>query len=477
MAGYGWRKDLALIEQIFAESYRFDFFQAVRLLQVITPRANGLGEGVQAEQEAVRLRSSLSADFAASEIETIRPADRPGVPPEMTVNFMGLAGAFGPLPRPLSERILDRVRRHDTAGRDFLDIFNHRLISLFFRIRQRHRAALSRGGPQHSNFARHLAALIGLGTKGLQGRLDGLPDRALLHCAGLLAVTPRSLHATERVVAAHFGVRVAGEAMIGRWVPLGPDQETRLGAGGRNSRLGSGFVLGSRYWDQNAAIRLNLGPLDLATFRQFLPIGDASPPLRSLVGLLAGYNTDCEVRLLLAAAEVPRLRLLTADGVRLGWTSWLVTQPPREDRAVVLLPSLDPGLQIEELIGSFEMFAGLERDALKALARLFRPRLLVPDEVIIREGERGRGMFFISSGAVEVVLPNERVRLGSGEFFGEMALLSGRPRGVDVVSLGYGRALELSAADFHEFLSIYPRAKAEIERIAEIRTRSGERRG
>jgi len=109
---------------------------------------------------------------------------------------------------------------------------------------------------------------------------------------------------------------------------------------------------------------------------------------------------------------------------------------------------------------------------LKALARLFRPRLLVPDELVIRRGDRGRGMFFISSGAVEVVLPQERVRLGSGEFFGEMALLDQRPRNSDVISLGYGRALELPAADFERFIAKYPHARAEIELTAAARVQA-----
>jgi CPA1 family monovalent cation:H+ antiporter len=133
---------------------------------------------------------------------------------------------------------------------------------------------------------------------------------------------------------------------------------------------------------------------------------------------------------------------------------------------------LDLGLKTEQLIGSFEMFSGLDRTELNALVRLFRPRLLVPDEMLIRKGERGRGMFFISSGAVEVRLPNQRVRLGSGDFVGEMALLSHQPRQADVVSLGYGRVLELAAADFDGFLTNYPRAKAEIERTAAARTAS-----
>jgi len=138
------------------------------------------------------------------------------------------------------------------------------------------------------------------------------------------------------------------------------------------------------------------------------------------------------------------------------------------------LPPLDLGLRTEELIRHFDMFAGLEGAELGALVRLFRPRLLVPDEVIIRKGDRGNAMFLISSGAVEVILPDDRVRLGSGDFFGEMALLSGRRRQADVVALGYCRVLVLSAADFQRFLREYPRAKAEIDRIAGERTRSNE---
>jgi len=150
----------------------------------------------------------------------------------------------------------------------------------------------------------------------------------------------------------------------------------------------------------------------------------------------------------------------------------------REHAAVRLmtdeLPPLDLGLRAEELIGQFEMFAGLGAAELKALARLFRPRLLVPEEVVIRKGDRGNAMFLISSGAVEVVLPNGGVRLGSGDFFGEMALLSRGRRQADVVALGYCRVLVLSAADFQRFLRDYPRAKAEIDRIADERARANE---
>jgi monovalent cation:H+ antiporter, CPA1 family len=134
-------------------------------------------------------------------------------------------------------------------------------------------------------------------------------------------------------------------------------------------------------------------------------------------------------------------------------------------------PPLDLGLRTEELIGKFEMFAALGPSEIKALARRFRPRLLVPDEIVIRKGDRGSEMFLISSGAVEVVLPAQRVRLGSGEFFGEMALLGNRLRQADVIALGYCRVLVLSAAELQRFLREYPAAKAEIDRVAAARNR------
>jgi monovalent cation:H+ antiporter, CPA1 family len=137
---------------------------------------------------------------------------------------------------------------------------------------------------------------------------------------------------------------------------------------------------------------------------------------------------------------------------------------------------LDLGLRAEELIGQFDIFAGLGPAERRALARRLRPRLLVPDEKVIRKGERGTEMFLISSGAVEVVLGDQRTRLGSGDFFGEMALLNRRRRQADVIALGYCRVLVLSVAEFGRFLREYPKAKAEIDRVAAARARENAER-
>ena len=87
----------------------------------------------------------------------------------------------------------------------------------------------------------------------------------------------------------------------------------------------------------------------------------------------------------------------------------------------------------------------------------------------MRKGERGDAVYFIASGAVEVLLPARRVRLGSGEFFGELALLSGRPRQADVVALTYCRLLVLRRSDFERFMKANPEARDTIRQTAEAR--------
>jgi monovalent cation:H+ antiporter, CPA1 family len=141
------------------------------------------------------------------------------------------------------------------------------------------------------------------------------------------------------------------------------------------------------------------------------------------------------------------------------------------------LRPVDLGLRTEELINRFEMFSGLDAHEIKALGRLFRPRLALPDERIVRKGDRGAHVFFISSGAVEVILPGKNKRLGRGDFFGEMALISGGRRTADVIAMGYCQLLVLSAADFRRFLATNQTAKAHIDRVVEARTTMNARSG
>jgi len=132
-------------------------------------------------------------------------------------------------------------------------------------------------------------------------------------------------------------------------------------------------------------------------------------------------------------------------------------------------PRFDIGLDTHRLTERLDILSGLDERQLGRVAMLLRPRFTVPNERIIRKGDRGDAVFFIVSGAVEVALPAGPVRLGSGEFFGEMALLSGRPRQADITALTYCRLLVLRKADFERFMTANPEAREAINRVAAAR--------
>jgi CPA1 family monovalent cation:H+ antiporter len=132
-------------------------------------------------------------------------------------------------------------------------------------------------------------------------------------------------------------------------------------------------------------------------------------------------------------------------------------------------PRFDLGLDTRELITRLDLLSGLNEQQLERVRRLLRPRFTVPNERIIREGDRADAVYFVASGAVEVVLPRQRVQLGTGDFFGEMALLTRQPRGADVIALTYCRLLMLRKSDFERFMAENPDARAEINRVAYAR--------
>lgn len=320
MATYGWRKAVAVKRALFDEGHGFGFFQAVRLLEAIYPDRVPPGEGLEPEREVVRFKSRVGLDFPASEVDRVREPRR-DEPAEMEVSILGLAGVQGPLPATVTQTVIERSFHKDHAFRDFLDLFNHRLLSLLYRARKKHRPALDRRSPDEGRVARCLFALIGLGEPGLRGR-TAAPDRMLLSYVGLLLPHPRSMVGLERMLQDALGVPVAVVPFRGRWLELEPEDRTRLGRPGRgtNHALGVDAVLGSRTWDQAAAFEVRLGPLAAAELLDLLPVGRGYRMLRALARFYVDDRYDVDVRLSCRPGEVPELRLGRAGDTRLGWS-------------------------------------------------------------------------------------------------------------------------------------------------------------
>ena len=338
MASYGWRDRRSVEDALFTEGHRFSFVQAVRLLEEMRLRANRTApaEGADPEREVVRFRHAVRMDFPPSDVEDVtRPANGDG-PVEMTVNVLGLAGALGPLPSAVSELIVERAFRKDTAFRDFLDIFNHRLVSLLYRARKKYRPALDPHGPDRGRVASVLQAFLGLATPNLLGRME-LPDRALLPYTGLVVDKQRSTIGLVRLLEDYFEVAVLVVPFRGQWNEIENDDLTYIGPSGMNQVLGRSAVLAKRIWDEEASIEVQLGPLTLDQFVAFLPIGRSHHALVAAVRYYLRGELGFLFRLQIAAGEVPELRIGRAEGAFLGWTTWLKTRPFAANDAQVRL--------------------------------------------------------------------------------------------------------------------------------------------
>lgn len=337
------RTDHSVEEHLFERGCEFRFFEAVRLLLRMLPDREQVGRGVAPGLEAVRFRSHQSLSFPPSEIHAVERRD--GEAPAMTVAFLGLTGPQGTLPHSYAEEILARSAKKQNAPAAFFDLFNHRLISLFYRAWEKHRLAVSweqeqtRGSARPGEgFTAYLFDLIGMGTAGLRDRMR-VRDQALLLYGGLIGQRPHSASALAGMLRDYFEVAVEVEQFRGKWFPLADDTLSYLAPEGSHNELGVGAVAGDAIWNPQARFRVVVGPLTYARFEAFLPGGEALEALRELVRFFAGPALEFDIQLVLLASEVPPC-LATDEAGRppmLGLSSWLDREHIPDDANDVIL--------------------------------------------------------------------------------------------------------------------------------------------
>ena len=120
----------------------------------------------------------------------------------------------------------------------------------------------------------------------------------------------------------------------------------------------------------------------------------------------------------------------------------------------------------QELADRFPLFAGLTLEQREVVLLHFTPRTAEPGERLFRAGDTADGVYFISQGEVEVAVAGQQIKLGAGEVFGEMALISGQPRSADVTALDYSKFAMLGERDFRQLLRKYPDIRSQLASLA-----------
>jgi len=325
-----------VIERLLDNPAAVEFHRAVHLLHAAIPGAAPIGGLGPVDRESVRFRPALDLGFPNSDVSQIQPrTDATGYTVEG--NFLGLYGISSPLPAYFTENLLHAD--DPTIERGFLDIFHHRLYSLFHRCWERMHIELGYRADGSDDFSRRAMGLAGLRHEDLSGERHTSPGR-LMNLAGSLSGQTRSVVQVESAIKAWFpDVPIVVESCVGTWVEVPPDQQNRLGMG--NCSLGTDCSLSNQVFDRASTFGLTIGPVPLDTYLRFLPSGDFMAELREVIELLNVDSLDYRVDLLLQPDDLPQLKLeglFSTDQTRLGWSTW-IGDPPKQPEPVSFIIS------------------------------------------------------------------------------------------------------------------------------------------
>ena len=358
MASKDGRSTGAVVDKIRTEPWDFDFFQAVRVLQLEAlqnladgkPQSTPVGGDTPPDREHLRFVSHLSFSYPGSTI-TKMSSDEQANLDQMTTSFMSMIGANGVLPRHYTQTLLDQGRSNDTATQEFYDLFHHRIVSLFYRAWEKTRFPIAWERTQRDPrttredlFTQSLYCLIGLGNAALRETSEtssvsrnrlSFSDQTMLFFAGMFSHRPRTAISLQRMVATLFGVDCEVSQFQGQWLQIESSDQTRmqtaLHPNGMNSSLGMDAMIGDRVWNIDSKIRVTLGPLRYKDFVRFTP-GEADfVRITQFVRSYIGPELDFEIQPILAAEDVPPTQLGGDKASRLGWMTWVLNAPRQED--------------------------------------------------------------------------------------------------------------------------------------------------
>lgn len=308
------------IEKLCAEPWRYGFLNVLRRLGA-DPHMPSIGCARRPRAEPFRLGQQPSLAFAPREIAEIGASNG-----RLKIRLFGLGmlGPNGPLPIHVTEIARDRKEsRHDSTLVDFLDIFHHRYLTLFYRAWSSAQAAAGLDRPDDERFSFYVASLFG--QKPDEIAKGKLPGHARMAASTHLVREARNPDGLRATLAQFFGAQVIIDEYVWQWIEVEPTEQSKLGTPGAPSVMGDGAMLGERVPDRQHKFRIVVGPLELDQYLRFTPQGADLPVLVEWVRAFVGYEFAWELELRIKAHSAPPAAIGGSE--RLGWSGWLGRSP------------------------------------------------------------------------------------------------------------------------------------------------------
>jgi type VI secretion system protein ImpH len=214
----------ALFDDLERQPWAHDFFALMRRVDALRPDLPRTGLARRPSQEALRLGQVPEMDFAPAALSSfVRPAQGS---PRLGVRFFGLLGPQGPMPLHVTEYVRERLRQHgDPTLTHFLDLFHHRLLTLFYNAWAQAQPTVHFDRPADDRYTAWLGSAAGLPPVGS----GALSVTSLAHQAGLLSTRARHPEALCKVLRQFFGVGVSLRTHVGQWLDIQGADRSRLG--------------------------------------------------------------------------------------------------------------------------------------------------------------------------------------------------------------------------------------------------------
>ena len=311
--------DAGMLDELRRLPEHYSLFGALRRIEQAHPGHPRLGESRKAVDDPVRVVQRPTLCFAPSDVVDFEE-DARAIPRIGQFGF-GVFGPNGALPLHLTELAYSRERQADDPTlTDFINAFQHRFASLFFRAWANGDPCTSFDRTHVDDFRLYVGALIGIGPRAARER-DAVLDYAKLGRCGLFAPQTRSAEALEQIVTDYFSLDARVVPFAGTWLSIPRDARCRLGVTPEFATLGVAATLGESTWQCQTRFEITLGPLAIGDFVNFLPGARGLAELKALVRLYTNEEWSWCVRLLLNPTDIPPLQL--GGSGWLGWTTWL----------------------------------------------------------------------------------------------------------------------------------------------------------
>lgn len=311
---------LGVIETLLEQPHRFEFFQAVRLLQLHLRQQEQINAN-DVLNEHLSFASTLSLSFPKSEIESLEKSESKYL---LIPTMVGLTGNLGALPLVYSQKLVSNSWAKKSGSLAFLNLFNNRLISLFYQASIKHNLPLQAELNQHKSYLHCIHALEGYVPYKKDTNND-LLNQSMAEFAGLIQGQVLNVESIQQILRSFLNQTVQVHQFIESWFSIPVEQRSHLSAKG-GLQLGVNSFCGERVKQIDAKIKLEIGPLDYDAYRSLLPSGQVYPRLKSLLQRICNPTLMIEMVLVLDKEKINPIQLDQKTETGLGGGAFLMSR-------------------------------------------------------------------------------------------------------------------------------------------------------